>query len=77
VCLRCTSIRLLLNWLVQLAGCATRRQHQVDLLQQHFALDYGQVVPQEHLVFGNYTVPGAEPKVSVYACVRHVTGCCT
>jgi dynein heavy chain len=39
------------------------RQHQVELLHKHFDLDYGQIVTQERLVYGDYLVPGAEPKV--------------
>jgi dynein heavy chain len=39
------------------------RQHQVELLHKHFGLEYGQVVNQERLIYGDYLVPGAEPKV--------------
>lgn len=47
-------------------GCLawhTCREHQGQLLQEHFSLDYKQVVPSECLLYGNYLVPGAEPKV--------------
>lgn len=39
------------------------RQHQVSLLQKHFALSYSQVVHQERLIYGDYLIPGAEPRV--------------
>jgi hypothetical protein len=40
------------------------RAHQVSLLQQHFQLDYGQVVEaHDRLMFGNYLTPGVESKV--------------
>lgn len=45
------------------------RQHQVDLVQEHFGLDYKEVVPTECLMYGNYFVPGAEPKVSTMTCL--------
>lgn len=40
-----------------------RRQHQEDLVQQHFSLGYKDVVSSDCLLYGNYLVPGAEPKV--------------
>ncbi|WIA31960.1 hypothetical protein OEZ86_002815 [Tetradesmus obliquus] len=48
------------------------RQHQVELLQKHFGLDYSQVVSQERLIYGDYLVPGAEPKV--YGQVQDMPG---
>jgi dynein heavy chain len=40
------------------------KQHQVDLVQEHFAMQHSDIVSTECLMFGNYLVPGAEPKVS-------------
>jgi hypothetical protein len=39
------------------------RQHQVELLHKHFDLNYSKIVTQERLIYGDYLVPGAEPKV--------------
>lgn len=51
-----------------LSDCPTyfpaSRTHQKALVQEHFGLDYGDVVPTDCLMYGNYLVPGAEPKVS-------------
>jgi dynein heavy chain len=44
------------------------KQHQVDLVQEHFAMKHSDIVSTECLMFGNYLVPGAEPKVS---CPHH------
>lgn len=43
------------------------RQHQVALVQEHFSLAYSDVGPSDCLMYGNYLVPGAEPKVSCCA----------
>lgn len=32
-------------------------------MQQHFSLEYSDIVPSDCLMYGNYLVPGAEPKV--------------
>jgi hypothetical protein len=58
---------LLLMVIMVLAVC---RQHQDQLLKDHFGLHYNAVVPSHCLMYGNYLVPGAEPKVC-----RAVPGC--
>lgn len=39
------------------------RQHQEQLVQQQFSLEYSDIVSSDCLMYGNYLVPGAEPKV--------------
>lgn len=39
------------------------RSQQEQLLRQQFDLAYGDVVTRERLIYGDYLVPGAEPKV--------------
>lgn len=35
----------------------------MELLQKYFSLAYNQVVDQERVIYGDYLIPGAEPKV--------------
>jgi hypothetical protein len=52
------------EYLAKLLVSCHSRSEQRKLLADYFKADYESVVPQPRLIYGDYLVPGAEPKVS-------------